>query len=192
MTASINASTSSGVIVTSDTSGSLAIQSNGTAVATVSSTGIVMGAGTYLYAPGSVVQVINATYSTLASTSSATLAATGLTASITPKFSTSKILVLVNVSCGKTSASASNIGQLAIYRAASSILSISDYLGYTGTALSNYFSASSAYLDSPATTSSTAYAVYFASTNGTSQFQVNAANTVGNSSSTITLMEIAA
>lgn len=40
MTASINASTTSGVVVTSDTSGSLAIQSNGTTVATASSTGL--------------------------------------------------------------------------------------------------------------------------------------------------------
>jgi hypothetical protein len=39
MTALINASTSSGVVVTSDTSGSLAIQSNGTTKFTVASTG---------------------------------------------------------------------------------------------------------------------------------------------------------
>ena len=39
MTATLNASTSSGVIVTSDTSGNLAIQSNGTTIATVASTG---------------------------------------------------------------------------------------------------------------------------------------------------------
>lgn len=40
MTASINASTSSGVVVTSDTSGSLAVQSNGTTQLTVASTGV--------------------------------------------------------------------------------------------------------------------------------------------------------
>jgi hypothetical protein len=39
MTALINASTSSGVVVTSDTSGSLALQSNGTTKFTVASTG---------------------------------------------------------------------------------------------------------------------------------------------------------
>jgi hypothetical protein len=44
MTATINASTSSGVILTSDTSGSLAIQSNGTTVLTATSTGLVAGA----------------------------------------------------------------------------------------------------------------------------------------------------
>jgi len=40
MTATLNASTSAGVILTSDTSGSLAIQSNGTTIATASSTGL--------------------------------------------------------------------------------------------------------------------------------------------------------
>ena len=40
MTATINASTSAGVIVTSDTSGSLAIQSNGTTVFTAGPTGV--------------------------------------------------------------------------------------------------------------------------------------------------------
>jgi hypothetical protein len=48
MTASINASTTAGVVVTSDTSGSLAIQSNGTAVATVASTGTTLAGTTAL------------------------------------------------------------------------------------------------------------------------------------------------
>ena len=46
MTATINASTSSGVIVTSDTSGSLAIQSNGTTIATAGSTGLTISSYT--------------------------------------------------------------------------------------------------------------------------------------------------
>lgn len=46
MTASINASTSSGVVVTSDMSGSLALQSNGTNIATVTSTGLSDGTNT--------------------------------------------------------------------------------------------------------------------------------------------------
>jgi hypothetical protein len=40
MTATLNASTSNGVILTSDTSGSLAIQSNGNTIATAQSTGL--------------------------------------------------------------------------------------------------------------------------------------------------------
>jgi hypothetical protein len=45
---------------------------------------------------GSVLQVVNATYATQVSNSTSTYADTGLTATITPKFATSKILVLVN------------------------------------------------------------------------------------------------
>jgi hypothetical protein len=45
MTATINASTSAGVVVTSDTSGSLALQSNGTTIATISSTGLQQNVG---------------------------------------------------------------------------------------------------------------------------------------------------
>jgi hypothetical protein len=45
MVASINASTSAGVVVTSDTSGSLAFQSNGTTIATISSTGLQQNVG---------------------------------------------------------------------------------------------------------------------------------------------------
>ena len=50
MTALINASTSSGVVVTSDTSGSLAFQSNGTSIATISSTGLTMNSGNIVVA----------------------------------------------------------------------------------------------------------------------------------------------
>ena len=48
---------------------------------------------------GSVLQVVNATYSTLTSSSSGSYSDTGLTASITPTSSTSKILVIVSQSC---------------------------------------------------------------------------------------------
>ena len=45
MTSLINASTSTGVVVTPDTSGSLAFQSNGTSIATISSSGLTMNSG---------------------------------------------------------------------------------------------------------------------------------------------------
>lgn len=45
MTSTINASLSAGVVVTSDTSGSLAFQSNGTTIATISSTGLQQNVG---------------------------------------------------------------------------------------------------------------------------------------------------
>ena len=45
---------------------------------------------------GVVLQVVNATYSTATTSSSSAYADTGLTATITPKFSTSKVLVIIN------------------------------------------------------------------------------------------------
>jgi hypothetical protein len=45
---------------------------------------------------GAVLQVVNATYSTYTSSSSSTFADTGLTASITPSATSSKILVIVS------------------------------------------------------------------------------------------------
>ena len=63
MTALINASTSSGVVVTSDTSGSLAFQSNGTTIMTVGATGVStqVGAPTFSAYAGSAQNLTNST-----------------------------------------------------------------------------------------------------------------------------------
>ena len=76
-----------------------------------------------------------------------------------------------------------------IYKNGSNLVQFGTDLGYTNTAILNYFAVSYAYLDSPATTSATTYATYFCSNNS------NAASVtvqVSNMPSTITLMEIAA
>ena len=64
MTALINASTSSGVVVTSDTSGSLAFQSNGTTIMTVASTGVSTQVGSPAFSAyaGSAQSITNSTY----------------------------------------------------------------------------------------------------------------------------------
>ena len=68
MTALINASTSSGVVVTSDTSGSLAFQSNGTTIMTVTSTGVTTQVGAPAFsANGSALQSLSSgTYTKIA------------------------------------------------------------------------------------------------------------------------------
>ena len=140
---------------------------------------------------GSVLQVVNGTYATLVSTSTSTFVTTGLTASITPRSASSKILVFANVvGVGKQTGNASVM--LRLYRGASSITGFEDTAGYTATTASNMIgSCSTTYLDSPATTSSTTYTVYFASSANNAQAQVQywGANQA-NSTSTITLMEI--
>jgi hypothetical protein len=141
---------------------------------------------------GSVLQVVNATYGSATSTTSATLADTGLTATITPLFSTSKILVLVHqnggVKAGSVSFPNSSI-TLALLRNASILTYPNIRAGLTGLVTDLYLtSISTAYLDSPATTSATTYKTQYANfqAGGTIYLQI------AGETSTITLMEIAA
>jgi len=137
-------------------------------------------------ATGSVIQVVNATYSTQVSTTSQSFIDTGLTATITPKFATSKILVILSQNGVTTSAT--NIGvAISLYRNASSLGTVINYAQY-GTA-STDASVGTTYLDSPATTSATTYKTQFAKTTGTSgTAYVNSDSGL----SSFTLLEIAA
>ena len=137
---------------------------------------------------GSVLQVVNATTSTAVLSTSSTFADTGLTASITPTSSSSKILVLISQNgVGKTSNDTRV--QIRLLRGASQIVYIEDLAGFTANSnTSGVGGVSLCFLDSPATTSSTTYKTQFAS-----NANVGNANVQWNSStSTITLMEIAA
>ena len=133
---------------------------------------------------GSVLQVVNATYSTSVTNTTASYINTGLTATITPKFNTSKILVLV--SQGSAANAAENGVNIQLLRDASIIsvfsIALSFSVGNSG------FSSSCNYLDSPATTSATTYKTQFKNHGGSA----SPVYAQGNSEmSTITLMEIA-
>jgi hypothetical protein len=68
---------------------------------TVNNNVITVPSGHTLYSPGHVVQTIHTTYTGLFSTTSATLSnVTGFSASITPKFASSSILINVSVAFG--------------------------------------------------------------------------------------------
>jgi len=139
---------------------------------------------------GTVLQTVSAIYGTEVSNSTSTFADTGLTASITPTSSTSKILVLVSQNgCRKSSASSSNMLDIKVVRDGVGIITFAGALASTNSALENVVSASACYLDSPATTSSVTYKTQFASRNNTASVQVQYASV---SVSTITLLEIAA
>ena len=132
---------------------------------------------------GSVLQVVNATYSTSTTNSTASYADTGLTATITPTRNTSKILVIVSQN-GVSGTSATTGVNLQLLRGASSI-SIFGVANAYGAA-NNNITVSCNYLDSPATTSATTYKTQFVRYAGTT------VNVQSNSDmSTITLMEIA-
>jgi hypothetical protein len=137
--------------------------------------------------PGLVLQVVNATYSTQVSTASGVTASTGLTASITPSSSTSKIFILATYSQYATSAGSSGAG-FQIYRNASNLAVLASNAGYVvgGSGLV-IMPLSFTYFDSPNTTSSTSYTIYFqGGSGGTATVQRDG------QSSWITLMEIAA
>jgi hypothetical protein len=138
---------------------------------------------------GKVIQVVSSTYSTQASTINGTFIDTGLTASITPLFSTSKILVLLNHNgIGKSPDNTANDLTLRLYRGATLIATPAVYSLYTNTALEQYgYCASLSLLDSPATTSSTTYKTQFNNSDGGGLVYVQRSG----ATSTITLLEIA-
>lgn len=138
---------------------------------------------------GKVLQVVNATYSTETNSTTTTFADTGLTATITPSATTSKVLVLVNQNGVYKSSQATNNGVgIKLLRGATVLVTMSVLDGFTNTAIQNNVTSGTNYLDSPATTSAVTYKTQFAnySANATVGVQVASAT------STITLMEIGA
>ena len=140
---------------------------------------------------GSVLQVVNATYATQVSTATNTFITTNLTATITPRSASSKILVLAHVAgIYKTTASGLSVS-LRLYRGASSIVGFEANGAYSAGGAASSGTSSTAYLDSPATTSATTYTVYFNSSSNAATAVVHSYNvTQADATSTITLMEI--
>ena len=205
---------SSGLKSSADATGILALQTNGTTGLTVNAS-LAIGVGSTpsfgtsgqvltsagssasptwgaisrsALPTGSIVQVVSATYSTAVTSSTSTYIDTGLTVTITPTSSTNKILVLVSQN-GVSKNSNDTTCKIQLLRGASSINVFAFYAGRnSSTQINSVGSASTCYLDSPATTSATTYKTQFASS------QNNASATVQESSetSTITLLEVVA
>jgi hypothetical protein len=137
-----------------------------------------------------VLQVVSANYSTQATNTTTTYADTGLTATITPSATSSKILVLVNqAGIVKGGASVSSCCNVRLLRGATEISFFVSGAGFTGTASTNFVGNSSTmYLDSPATTSATTYKTQFANQAASDGVTVQ----VGSSMSNIVLLEISA
>jgi hypothetical protein len=136
-----------------------------------------------------VLQVVQGSTSTLASSSVTTYADTGLTATITPSATTNKILVVVmHNMCGKGNGNSQNGLNLKLFRGATDVKTLTNALGFTDSLLTNLFAAHAVVLDSPNTISATTYKTQF------SNFQTAASVSVQTQSveSTITLLEISA
>jgi len=136
---------------------------------------------------GKVLQVVQGVYSTSTTNSTTTYADTGLTATITPTSSSSKILILIShVGLSKGSASGDSSINIRLLKASTSIATLATQLGYQNSAVRLDFSGFFSYLDSPATTSSTTYKTQFANANTSAAVTVQSSN----DTATITLMEI--
>ena len=135
---------------------------------------------------GSVIQVVQGTYGTATTTSATSFTSTGLTASITPSSSTSKILIIASLAVDTSSNGEQ--AYFAVYRNSSTNLSgtVNGFGNAYATSSRVIGMLATSYLDSPATTSSTTYTVYVRS-NGSNIIAFQ-----GNSPAYITLMEIAA
>jgi hypothetical protein len=135
-----------------------------------------------------VLQVVQGTTATGVTSATNTFVTTGLSASITPSATSSKVLAIVQqVGCGKEGSN--TWVRLRLYRAGSNIAEIESYGAFdNGVGIQYVGTLGTAYLDSPATTSATTYETFFCSGNNTSLVQVQA----NSGRSTLILMEISA
>ena len=138
---------------------------------------------------GSVIQVVQGTTTTITSTTAGPVDTT-LTASITPRSASNKILVITTQNYYLSSGGQDVGVSFSLLRGASVIVgpgsSASVYMLATNTTAETIASYPISYLDSPATTSSTTYKTQMTAGNGATCTVQN-----GNATSTITLMEIA-
>jgi hypothetical protein len=193
MATTIDASTAGvgGIITTADNSGNLNIQSGGSTKIAVTSSGVaVTGLSKASLPTGSVLQVVQGTFSSTATTTTSTYVDTGLSASITPTSATSKVLAFVTMA--SVAKYGSNTGvTFRLLRGATSIIGFDSDAAYTNsTAYNSSGTSATNYLDSPATTSSTTYKVQFKSDQNSATVAIGDGGTA--STSTLTLMEIAA
>ena len=131
-----------------------------------------------------ILQVVSATYSTLTTSTSGTYADTGLTVSITPSSTSSKIFVVANHSVYNDTANTA--AGIRIVRGSTSLTATINVSYSPTAAIASSWSMN--YLDSPATTSATTYKTTFARTNGAGTVTVQPSS----DAATITVFEISA
>jgi hypothetical protein len=145
---------------------------------------------------GGILQVVSTTKTNIFSmTSSTPTEITGLTATITPKSTSSKILVMATLTMGN---STGNLQYILLYRNSTFISAPDTGTSFFGTTIQSLAAdidgqpVALTFLDSPATTSATTYSVRVASNAGTLYInrRGDSANFTG--TSTITVMEVSA
>jgi hypothetical protein len=133
---------------------------------------------------GSILQVVQGTFTSQQSTTSTSFTDSNIAASITPTSSASKIVVFIQTTIANTT-----VGQevyLTIYRGATNLTASGS--GFAAGGATNWLPATVITLDSPATTSATTYTLYFKSSNAAATAYANR----GDTQATMILMEVAA
>lgn len=110
---------------------------------------------------GKILQVVGANTNTIVTNATTTLTDTGLTATITPSATSSKIIILVSQPYFKSAGHAQNAANVQLQRNGTNICDFS-LLGYTNTTVIGYMMFAASYLDSPNTTSALTYKTQFA------------------------------
>tara|TARA_R100000654_G_scaffold15299_1_gene32514 strand:+ start:1721 stop:2203 length:483 start_codon:yes stop_codon:yes gene_type:complete len=138
--------------------------------------------------PNHVIQTVTSSFSTQTSSSSSTFADTGLTASITPSSSTSKILVIVQVASCFTQTNTNTEMDVNLLRDSTTLIATFGPRGGNSTTNGDAIgTAGAVFLDSPSSTSSLTYKCQFKSTQNNAQVNVQ----LGGTTSTMMLQEIA-
>ena len=139
-----------------------------------------------------VIQIVQGTYMTWATTQSTSMVASGLYVDITPISASSTILIDISANGLWAGGTASNTINFHLYKGSNFLASL-DRSAHNN---DNTYGGSHtwSYIDSPATTTSTRYALWFSTNNASYQVGINNYTNSGNNTtrSTITVMEIAA
>ena len=142
---------------------------------------------------GKILQVVNATHSTQVLVSSTTFAATGLTASITPSATSSKVFVIITNPMRAWNKNISNTTSgrafSKLYRDGSEVHNFYGFRYYDNELIQRdmEWNGTLTFMDSPATTSSVSYEQYIASDGS----NISAYSCYNNNTASITLMEVA-
>ena len=184
----------SSVVISGDTSGAITLAAPSVAgtntITLPASTGTVLTTGSPQ--SGGVIQVVQGSLAGQTSTSSSSFVSTGLTATITPKFSTSKIRIICSVLHAYVGVNGVSVFSTLYRNSTTNFQPTSSganqnfgqvYANSSNVLCNNTFSL----LDSPATTSATTYTVYIAAGGGGTAY-INQ----NGSTSFIQLLEIAA
>ena len=117
---------------------------------------------------GKVLQVVSSIHSTDTSTSSTNFVSTGHSVTLTPSSTSSKVYITLQGGGGWVAAG--SWLKMTIYRGSTNIGNANFFTAYSSSGDQNV-SHSMAILDSPSTTSSTTYTVYFRTNTGTPQYR---------------------